>query len=162
MHSCFGSTRRTFDPSIPDHCSVCAARPAMINSMSYADRREYMRKYQREWVAKRRAAFFDDKTCEKCGSIDRLELDHIDPSTKVHHAIWSWAEERRIDEIAKCQILCHDCHLNKTADDYRKNVKHGTYAMRNKYGCDCEECKEYVRRNKRESRARIKERNSRL
>lgn len=128
--------------------------------MAYADRREYMQKYQREWVAKRRAAFFADRSCEWCGSTKRLELDHIDPSQKVDHKIWSWSEVRRNEEIAKCQILCHDCHLIKTADDYRKNAKHGTYPMRNRYGCECEECKEYVRRSKRESRARIKERDN--
>ncbi len=52
------------------------------------------RKYDREWVAKRRAKFFDDKKCKHCGSTENLELDHINPKTKISHSIWSWREER--------------------------------------------------------------------
>jgi hypothetical protein len=43
-----------------------------------------------------------------------------------------------------------------TAFDSPVSDEHGTYSMRNKWGCDCEECKEYVRRSKRESRERIR------
>lgn len=77
-------------------------------------RKEYLKNYQRNWVAKRRADFFVDKFCLWCGSTEKLELDHIDPSTKIANAIWSWSEPRRLAEISKCQILCHNCHLKKT------------------------------------------------
>ena len=73
------------------------------------------REYQREWVAKRRATFFADKCCAYCGSTKNLELDHIDPSQKVSHSIWSWSESRRNEELAKCQALCEECHKEKTA-----------------------------------------------
>jgi hypothetical protein len=43
-----------------------------------------------------------------------LELDHKDHRQKVSHTIWSWSMERRDAELAKCQVLCHDCHLDKT------------------------------------------------
>ena len=71
--------------------------------------------YSATWVAKRRAVFFKGKQCVQCGSKDRLELDHINPADKLHHRIWSWTEERRKAEIAKCQVLCHDCHKGKTS-----------------------------------------------
>lgn len=68
----------------------------------------------------RRAAFFADKVCVKCGATEQLELDHIDRRQKKHHAIWSWSEKRREAEIAKCQVLCRECHIDKTyeARDY--------------------------------------------
>ncbi len=74
---------------------------------------EKQRAYQREWVAKRRQAWFQDKKCP-CGSTERLELDHINPRDKEDHKIWSWSAERRNAELAKCQALCYYCHKKKT------------------------------------------------
>lgn len=68
----------------------------------------------RRWMAKRRATWFEGKSCTSCGSQTDLELDHIDPSKKVDHKVWSWSDERRKRELAKCQVLCHDCHVIKT------------------------------------------------
>ena len=79
--------------------------------------KEEQREYQRKWVAKRRADFFADKECIRCGSHEDLELDHVDPSQKISHNIWSWSEHRRLTEIAKCQILCHDCHVTKSQEN---------------------------------------------
>lgn len=76
--------------------------------------KEKQREYQREWIAARRSAFFEDKSCASCGSVENLEIDHIDPKTKVASAIWSWRQERRDQELSKCQVLCHSCHRTKT------------------------------------------------
>ncbi len=84
--------------------------------MPYKDP-EKQREYQRQWIANRREDFFSDKWCVECGSIENLELDHINSSTKVSHNIWSWSEERRDVELAKCQVLCHDCHKKKTTEN---------------------------------------------
>lgn len=83
------------------------------------DRTDEQRTYHREWVRARRAEFFDGKSCVKCGSRKSLELDHIDPATKVSHKIWSWSAKRRAAEIAKCQVLCTDCHKVKTFSERR-------------------------------------------
>ena|SRR6185312_966201 len=72
------------------------------------------REYHRRWSAARRAAAMAGASCVRCGSAARLELDHIDPSTKIDHKIWSWSKPRRLAELAKCQWLCHDCHRAKT------------------------------------------------
>ncbi len=84
--------------------------------MPYADKRQ-QRDYQREWIAKRRASYFEGKVCALCASPHPTVLDHIDPFQKVSHRIWSWSQERREAELAKCQPLCVDCHKEKTNHD---------------------------------------------
>lgn len=83
--------------------------------MGYSERREYMRKYQREWIAKRRAAWFSDKKCVDCGSKEKLEIDHVDREDKVTHAVWSWKKSRRDEELAKCEVRCNSCHKKRSA-----------------------------------------------
>ncbi len=53
--------------------------------------------------------------CKKCGSPDNLELDHVEPGTKVSHNVWSWTPMRRDLELTKCQVLCRRCHRQKTS-----------------------------------------------
>jgi hypothetical protein len=118
---------------------------------------EAQREYQRQWVARRRAEWFADKVCLRCGSIDGLELDHIDWRTKVSHSIWSWSAARRAKELKKCQVLCHDCHLQKSIGDMPDRgiqvYQHGTYSTYRR-GCKCEPCMT----SSREQRARHRSR----
>lgn len=91
--------------------------------MARAERKEYLREYQRAWISKRRERWLTSNgPCVKCGSWIRLELDHVDPETKVHHCIWSWSEKRRNEEIQKCQVLCFDCHLAKTTAENKERA----------------------------------------
>lgn len=108
----------------------------------YKDK-DKQREYQRQWIANRRAEYFKDKSCVRCGSANKLELDHIDRKTKVTNSIWSWSEARRNEEIAKCQVLCSTCHKSKTRleiPEWKGVAKHGTHS---KYtlGCRCVECR---------------------
>jgi len=96
--------------------------------------------YQRKWMAARRASYFSDKRCSECGSDIDLELDHIDPSMKVSHRIWSWSEEKRSAELAKCQVLCVECHRKKTDTYYDPMREHGTSNRWNR-GCRCWKCR---------------------
>lgn len=77
------------------------------------------RAYGREWMRKRRRAFFADKHCARCGAIDDLQLDHIKRQGKVDHRIFSWSSKRRRIELEKCQILCEECHKEKTREENR-------------------------------------------
>lgn len=110
--------------------------------MGYKDP-EKQREYQRKWMAKRKEEFFKDKECVECGDNEYLELDHIDPETKVTHSVWSWSKERREVELAKCQVLCENCHKKKTSE-YRKakarENPHGTHT-RYRFGCFCNKCR---------------------
>lgn len=103
--------------------------------MPYKDP-EKQREYQREWHARRRAAWLLDKACVDCGSALELEIDHVDPSTKVHHNVWSWATERREDELSKCVVRCADCHHDRHGSSRRR---HGI--KRYEKGCRCEVCR---------------------
>ena len=107
--------------------------------MSYASA-EDRRVYAKNWARARRAAFMAGKFCVVCGTTERLELDHIDPATKISHAVWSWSQPRREAELAKCQVLCHQHHKEKTRSDWDKRRKHGA-SMYSDYGCRCAECR---------------------
>lgn len=102
---------------------------------------EVKREYQRKWVAKNRADFFDKKVCVECGSPKKLELDHIDPELKISSKIWSWSLTRRESELKKCQILCTNCHKKKTSQYRKRNMKHGTLGMYKATKCRCADCR---------------------
>lgn len=81
-----------------------------------------MKRLRREWLQA-------NGPCS-CGSWDRLEVDHVDPSKKVHHAVWTWRQERREEELKKCQALCYGCHKKKTAAENstrRKGIPNEAY-----------------------------------
>lgn len=80
--------------------------------------KDRQREFQRKWVSKRRQDWLlANGPCVKCGSWEELQVDHIDPSSKVDHRIWSWAAMRREIELKKCQVLCAACHLDKSMED---------------------------------------------
>lgn len=88
--------------------------------MPYKDRK-VRNAYGLEWRNRRRREWFEiHNQCAECGSKEDLELDHIDPLTKVSHRIWSWSKEKRESELAKCHPLCADCHKKKTKEDIKK------------------------------------------
>ena len=58
--------------------------------------------------------------CVECSATDRLQFDHIDPrskSFKIADKIAQYAWPRIMAEIAKCQLLCFDCHVEKSKID---------------------------------------------
>ena len=114
---------------------------------------ENKRKYDREWqAARKREWLLANGPCAFCGSLDRLEVDHVDPEQKVTHRIWSWSVERRSAELAKCRVLCHDCHVKRHA------APHGSRWRYKHHKCRCEACREANRRAVQANRQRHKER----
>jgi len=84
--------------------------------------------------------------CVNCGSKENLHFDHKkkkDKTLDIAHSI-DTKEEILLKEIKKCQLLCKDCHLNKTKADWDWGVpkpEHGTIWMYKKYKCRCDKCK---------------------
>jgi len=87
--------------------------------MPYKEK-DKQREFGRKWISERRRNFFCDKSCVRCKSKERLELDHVDRENKISNSIWSWSEDRRNEEIKKCQVLCYFCHKDKTKGEYSK------------------------------------------
>jgi 5-methylcytosine-specific restriction endonuclease McrA len=114
---------------------------------------EKQKAYQRERAARLRAEWIAaNGPCARCGSDEDPEVDHVDPSTKVTHVVWTWSRVRREAELAKCQVLCRRCHVEKTTAQREPRWQHGLTGYR--YGCKCEVC----RQANRESNARRKPR----
>jgi len=105
--------------------------------MPYADK-EKQREFQRLWLKQRRSEFLSDKRCAVCGSKEKLQVDHIDRTKKTSHRIWSWTKEKKEAELAKCQILCFECHISKTRKDMG-HAEHNAKRYREKK-CLCEQC----------------------
>ncbi len=114
------------------------------------DRKAYLKEYGVKWYAevvkpRREKWFAENGPCRKCGSWDRLELDHVDPATKVHHAIWSWSEKRRSEELKKCQPLCRVCHKKKSVAYFKEFDVNGYKRMVGPAGTGwCAKCKTFV------------------
>jgi len=119
--------------------------------MGYKDK-DKQREYQRTWCNQRRTEFFKDKECYFCKSKKNLQLHHIDKDDKIASAIWSWEETRRLEEIAKCIILCESCHISLHAAERTKPLVHGTSNAYKRKGCKCSICRKWNARDKRRQR----------
>jgi 5-methylcytosine-specific restriction endonuclease McrA len=81
-------------------------------------RRKYLKEYNSARYRKTRDFLIDilGGKCAKCSSTEELEFDHINQDEKR----FSIGEKINgslniiLDEIKKCQLLCHRCHLEKT------------------------------------------------
>lgn len=119
---------------------VFNSHPKLHNIMPYKDK-EQQKEYSRIWKKARRDIWLQENgPCNNCGSYNDLEVDHINPNTKIDHKVWTWKLERRLIELAKCQVLCYDCHLVKSINE-KQNTTHGTLNMYDKHNCRCAQCK---------------------
>ena len=87
--------------------------------------------------------------CARCGGTEQLEFDHIDRATKTKPlTCLLHASQAVFDaELAKCQLLCVECHKVKTKEnrEYREHepgpIKHGTLWAYDGRKCRCDACK---------------------
>lgn len=65
--------------------------------------------------------FYSTHPCVDCGEDDPivLELDHLDPDTKVMNvaamAHGTYSIKKIQEEIDKCEVVCANCHRRRTA-----------------------------------------------
>lgn len=102
-----------------------------------------MKKYMLERYHRRRKEWIDLQggKCVSCGSINELEIDHIDRTTKKYDIGKIMTSGNKImlnEELAKCQVLCYACHKKKS--DKEKEVEHGG-GVSGKKNCPCQPCK---------------------
>lgn len=118
---------------------------------------EYRRAYYEKRLEMYRA-YLGGK-CERCGSTENLEFDHIEPGsrefsvTERHDQSWVVIKP----ELDKCQLLCFECHVSKSIEcgEIPPRQVHGTHGMYRHRGCRCSVCREanrvrnlkYKRRN---------------
>lgn len=100
----------------------------------------------------RRLAWLNENGPCRCGSRENLEVHHTDPALKKDHNVWSWSEDRRIAELAKCIPLCRECHKKETNEYVSKlfkvkpeDIKHGTYGAYHKHHCQCIPCRDFYK-----------------
>lgn len=64
---------------------------------------------------------FHGNKCVKCGRKEGLEIDHIDPGTRLYKPGDLWRIKKysykRALELSKCQVLCKPCHIRKTVKE---------------------------------------------
>lgn len=108
---------------------------------------EYMNDYMKNrWKERRIKAIKKlGGKCVKCPSVENLEFDHIDPSSKIRNVaqMSSMSEEIFWLEVSKCQLLCFECHKAKTLidlDHVNAKTTHGTLSSY-RY-CKCDLCKQ--------------------
>lgn len=102
------------------HCEWAVRKAIMAPIYAERRRQRLCAKARRRYA--RRRAYFVDKLggrCVKCGDRWNLHFDHIDPGTKefVISDGMFFSLERLREEVAKCQLLCWQCHLGKTTDE---------------------------------------------
>ena len=96
--------------------------------------------------------------CVKCGATENLQFDHKDRETKKFTIAGRWDAKASIliPELAKCQLLCESCHLEKTRSEI--SVEHGG-GISGKRNCKCDPCRyrknEYMRNWKAQRRKQL-------
>lgn len=113
---------------------------------TYAARREYLlnRYHERMQMAIR---ILGGK-CVECGTVEQLEIDHIDRKSKRFNMgqVYCRRESVFLTEIAKCQLLCNEHHVAKTLAERGQLPARGTHGTFNSYRyCHCEICRAAVR-----------------
>lgn len=106
--------------------------------------------YDRDRYMRRRQELLSiiGEKCVACGSMDRIEFDHVDPASKEFALMGRWNRplEELLAEAAKCQPLCRTCHTEKSRA--ARTIPHGGGTSGRK-GCKCQPCKgrkaEYMR-----------------
>lgn len=125
-----------------------------ISKMYTEEQKEYHRNYYHSKRRPELLALVGD-SCKNCGKVDNLEFDHVEPELKSFsiNSNMTASNEEVLEELKKCQLLCKDCHLQKTTEEQlSRGYTHGTLYGWMKVHCKCHECLEarnlwYAERN---------------
>ncbi len=112
---------------------------------------QHNKEYLRNRYASQRKFFLEylGGECVKCGALENLEFDHVNPLEKSFPVSGLWPEKdipRVLAELDKCQLLCKVHHIEKTNLEHANGViKHPPFTHGTLYGwmkkkCTCQEC----------------------
>jgi 5-methylcytosine-specific restriction endonuclease McrA len=117
-----------------------------------------MRQYMKDRYYERKAqavALLGGK-CVRCGAVEDLEFDHIDPASKslvIGKRLAGLSEVRLVEELKKCQLLCSTCHQAKSVSDLGNKTARGQHGTLSSYRyCKCDLCRSAKRDWMREYR----------
>lgn len=88
----------------------------------------YKQGYQAEFERKKQILFdARDGGCISCGELDQscLDFHHRDPTTKEGHIgeFRKFGMKRLLAEIAKCDVLCANCHRKHHRDERQQKIE---------------------------------------
>jgi hypothetical protein len=133
------------------HCRRCQNKAAQIcrdvNREQYNARRKERGREKSEVII----GFLDGHPCVDCGETDIVVLtfDHVrgEKSFSIGRSVRDKPLSKLLDEIAKCDVRCVNCHLRRTANQYQRrlgSVVRLTRRMIYEYKCSnpCVDCGE--------------------
>lgn len=111
----------------------------LVKSYNYYNHLKYKIEYEKR---KKLIQVLLGSKCVKCGSKENLEFDHKDPKLKILDltARWGTKIEKLLTEINKCQLLCRECHIQKSISE-AVIIEHGTENTWKRHKCRCSLCK---------------------
>jgi hypothetical protein len=103
-------------------CRPCRAQYKrehyLANRQRYIDQARARKQRARRERTEELVAFFATHPCADCGETDPLvlEFDHItdDKSFEVARALSDRSWSTILEEIAKCEVVCANCHRRRT------------------------------------------------
>lgn len=92
-------------------CKICLTAKVVEGQKKPGSYKSKQTQINREFVW----AYLQEHPCESCGTNDPrvMDFDHIDQSTKeaeINYLITRTSLENLKAEIAKCRVLCANCH----------------------------------------------------
>lgn len=150
-------------PTSRKRCGECRLTKSSIPTKPKVVSTEEGTIKQQAYLRKRRneAKVLLGGKCTICGSVEKLEFDHVDPREKCYeisrgiarHTSW----EVLLLELAKCQLLCKSCHLKKSVEEgsFRKHAKKpvcGESSGYNRGKCKCDACRAWKKASRTSER----------
>ncbi|QIG70587.1 putative recombination endonuclease VII protein [Rhizobium phage RHph_I1_18] len=120
--------RKRAKDGLQPRCKQCCsgvARTYYTDILRQHDRYDKITQSRKERTNRNRTfreSFLEGKSCIRCENADRrvLQFHHVDESTKSGNLADMWGGYASIQtieaEIAKCEILCANCHAIETWD----------------------------------------------
>lgn len=107
-------------------CKKCAKDNRI---QRYKDNREQEVARNKEWEINRKEwlASLKDKPCTDCGQkfhFSSMQWDHLPEYEKKHNIghMTKMSKERILKEIAKCELVCANCHAYRTWQRFQTGV----------------------------------------